>query len=196
MKLYEKFTKEQIQEIANQCTSFRQFCVKLGYSLDAGSATATVKECVEKYGIDCSHFKGHGWKRDSYDYSKFVKGKKIKEGLPALAYLRGWKCECCGNAEWNGQPIPLQIHHIDGDHLNNELDNLQLLCPNCHAQTDNYCGRNKQKLPSDAEIVSALMNNKSIRAAYVSLGVNYVAGYLYEKAYDLIEEYNITHLKR
>ncbi len=45
---------------------------------------------------------------------------------------------------WLNKPIPLELHHKDGDNTNNELDNLELLCPNCHALTDNYRGRNKQ----------------------------------------------------
>lgn len=61
--------------------------------------------------------------------------------------MKPYKCECCGNTEWNGLPIPLQLHHKDGNFRNNTLENLQLLCPNCHSLTDNYCRRNK-KSPS------------------------------------------------
>lgn len=52
------------------------------------------------------------------------------------------RCARCGLDEWLGGPIPLQLDHIDGDRTNNRLDNLRLLCPNCHALTDTYCGRN------------------------------------------------------
>lgn len=52
------------------------------------------------------------------------------------------KCECCGLTEWNGQPIPLELHHIDGNHSNHSLENLQFLCPNCHSQTDNFKSKN------------------------------------------------------
>jgi hypothetical protein len=52
--------------------------------------------------------------------------------------IKPHKCERCGGTEWQGQPIPVELHHIDGDHYNNELNNLQLLCPNCHALTPNY----------------------------------------------------------
>lgn len=197
MKRYEKFTKEQLQVIADQCTSVSQFCEKLGYSRYSGNTFTAVKECIEKHGLDCSHFKGQGWNKGNVDVSRFVNGKAVKNCVKSLIALRGHKCECCGNTEWNGQPIPLQAHHIDGNHMNNELDNLQLLCPNCHAQTDNYCGKNeRRKIPDDSEIVKALIASKSIKAAYVSLGINYSAGYLYEKAYELIDKYNITHLKR
>ena len=57
--------------------------------------------------------------------------------------IKEHKCECCGNTEWMGYPIPLELHHKDGNHFNNELSNLELLCPNCHAQTDNYSCKKK-----------------------------------------------------
>ena len=68
-----------------------------------------------------------------------LKWRLIEEGL------KEWKCEGCGNTEWLGNPIPLELHHKDGDNTNHELDNLALLCPNCHALTDTYCGKNNKK---------------------------------------------------
>lgn len=47
--------------------------------------------------------------------------------------------------EWLGAPIPLQVHHINGNTTDNRLENLQYLCPNCHSQTDNFCGKNTNK---------------------------------------------------
>lgn len=65
-----------------------------------------------------------------------LKQRLIAEGLKEA------RCESCGSTEWLGQPIPLHLDHIDGDRRNNRLTNLRLLCPNCHALTDTYCGRN------------------------------------------------------
>tara|TARA_R100001015_G_C4618252_1_gene174715 strand:+ start:486 stop:986 length:501 start_codon:yes stop_codon:yes gene_type:complete len=54
-----------------------------------------------------------------------------------------YKCAECGiTTEYNGKLMILQIDHIDGNPENHHLDNLQLLCPNCHSQTDTYCIRN------------------------------------------------------
>ena len=53
------------------------------------------------------------------------------------------KCECCGLSEWMGKPIPLELHHRDFNHYNNSLDNLQILCANCHMQAHNYCNIKK-----------------------------------------------------
>lgn len=57
--------------------------------------------------------------------------------------VRGHKCEQCNNIEWNNQPIPLVVDHIDGNPYNNILINLRLLCPNCDAQTSTYKGKNR-----------------------------------------------------
>jgi 5-methylcytosine-specific restriction endonuclease McrA len=53
------------------------------------------------------------------------------------------RCEICGTTEWMNKPVPLQLDHIDGNPHNHVWSNLRLICPNCHAQTETYCGRNK-----------------------------------------------------
>ena len=62
---------------------------------------------------------------------------------PYYIKLRGHKCERCGNTKWNDDVIPLHAHHVDGDTYNNIGNNILLLCPNCHAQTSNYCSKNR-----------------------------------------------------
>jgi predicted HNH restriction endonuclease len=54
--------------------------------------------------------------------------------------IRGYrKCESCGITEWLGQEVFLQVHHINGEHNDNRLENLMMICPNCHALTSSYC---------------------------------------------------------
>lgn len=62
---------------------------------------------------------------------------RFREYLVEFGY-KDSKCESCGLSEWLGQPIPLELHHRDADGMNNRLENLVMLCPNCHAMTDNF----------------------------------------------------------
>jgi HNH endonuclease len=59
-----------------------------------------------------------------------------------LLDLRGHRCEVCGISQWMGKPAPLELDHKDGNSSNNALDNIRLICPNCHSQTATYKGRN------------------------------------------------------
>ncbi|MDQ4071366.1 MAG: HNH endonuclease [Actinomycetota bacterium] len=56
--------------------------------------------------------------------------------------LKNTRCEECGVDKWRGRPLSLALHHVNGDRNDNRLANLQLLCPNCHSQTENFAGRN------------------------------------------------------
>jgi len=55
------------------------------------------------------------------------------------------RCERCGIDEWLGDPLSLQLHHVNGDGRDNRLENLQILCPNCHSQTGSWGGRNGKR---------------------------------------------------
>ena len=73
-----------------------------------------------------------------------IQSNKVRKKLLEENY-KNYQCECCGLTEWLGDPIPLELHHKDGNHHNNTLNNFQLLCPNCHAKTDSYRGKNCSK---------------------------------------------------
>ena len=74
-------------------------------------------------------------KDSSYNRTK-LKQRLIEEGIKEN------KCEICGISEWNGKPIQMELHHIDGDRTNHKLSNLMMLCPNCHSQTETFRARN------------------------------------------------------
>lgn len=148
MKL--KYTKEQIENAVKNSASIAKSLEKLGV-LPVGGNYKIIKKYIKLYEVDISHFTGQGWlrgqkpgpKRPIEDYlsnnypiaSYKLKDRIIKDGI------KQHQCELCGNTKWLEEKIPLELHHIDGKHENNKLENLQLLCPNCHSMTDNYRGR-------------------------------------------------------
>ena len=99
------------------------------------------------------------------------------------------KCACCGLSEWMGKPIPLEVHHKDGDSSNNEISNLEFLCLNCHALTDTFRGKgiNGPKKVSDDELLRALKESDSIRQALIKVGLSPRGGN-YSRAYTLLNK--------
>ena len=201
MKKWEKFTDEQLEQLVKESRSIRELTEKIGYKPDGGSGPRIIKEMLELKNFDTSHFLGQGWNKNNFDYSRFQYGKNIKpaNAIDALINLRGRKCEKCGLEKWNNQPIPLEIHHIDGDHLNNALDNLQILCCNCHALTNNFRGKNmsvshkRAEIISDEEMIEALKSTPNVRQALLKLGLT-ARGANYERAYNLINKYQIQQI--
>jgi len=77
---------------------------------------------------------------DTYRSRHNVKLRLLGEGLKSN------RCEACGLTEWQGMQLSMALHHINGDGRDNRLENLQLLCPNCHSQTENFAGRGRARL--------------------------------------------------
>lgn len=151
MKL-KKYTLEELKVAVATSYSKRQVLDKLGI-VPAGGNYQTLRKALKEFNLDTSHFKGQGWnkgmkfspRRDIIEYlsNKYsISSHKLRKRLLSEKYFKS-KCYCCNLASWNGKPIPLELEHIDGNHLNNNLNNLTILCPNCHAQTSTYRGKNK-----------------------------------------------------
>lgn len=147
-------SKEEAEKIVKECYSIADFCRKVGWQ-PRGDNYKVFHKYVKQYNLDTSHFTGKRtnlgnllnvgiskeefFKKDKLIKAYDIRKKIFKEGLKEN------KCEICGLTEWLNNPIQLQIHHIDGDHMNNEIENIQLLCPNCHSQTENFAGRKNKK---------------------------------------------------
>lgn len=106
-----------------------------------------IKMGIEYRGNKPSRGKASPHKKSSFLYlntDKFITSHKLRLKLLEDG-IKEHKCELCGNTEWNEEQIPLELHHINGVHKDNRLENLQLLCPNCHAQTDSHAGKKNKK---------------------------------------------------
>ena len=147
------YSESDLREAVKTSTSLRQVLQKLNV-VAAGGNYETTKRRIQKCGIDTSHFTGQGHYRGKTHtnhlrpltellvFGKLVQSHSLKKRLLKEG-VKEHKCECCGITEWNGQPTPIELDHIDGNRYNNTIENLRILCPNCHAQTDTYRGKNK-----------------------------------------------------
>lgn len=82
------------------------------------------------------------------DTNERVRAGEVSDSKTLRRFLLGERphqCVSCDRTEWLGEPIPLEVDHVDGDHKNNYPKNLRLLCPNCHTRTPTYKGKNKGK---------------------------------------------------
>lgn len=150
------WTDNEFIEAVKSSLSYAQVIRKLQLKV-AGSNYDTVKRKIEELGLDTSHMTGQGWNKGErftplkksmplseilVIHSPFVNANHLKERLLKEG-IKERKCEYCGNTEWMGKPIALELHHINAVKDDQRLENLVLLCPNCHALTDNYRGKNK-----------------------------------------------------
>ena len=148
-----KWTDEELSQAVAESVSIAQVIQKLNLAI-AGGTYESIKKHIKRLNLDTSHHSGqsrknrYGKSRDkvledilsidspytSYEIRRILFKLKLKENI----------CEICEIKTWLGLPITAQLHHINGIRTDNRLENLQMLCPNCHSQTDTYGGKNKQ----------------------------------------------------
>jgi 5-methylcytosine-specific restriction endonuclease McrA len=152
-----KYTKENLETVVSECSSIRQVLNKLGLK-EAGGNYQNIKTRLKLFEIDISHFhgqvwnKGKKWSKTKDLSSKLVEHSTYSSGLPISSYVlknqllklnyKEYRCEECGGTNWLDKPIPLELHHINGNRFDNRIENLKLLCPNCHTFTENYRSKN------------------------------------------------------
>ena len=147
-------TLEEVELAFAKSRSLAEVARRIGLNPTLGMTYRHLRELVRNYGIDISHIKGQGWSKGEVITSR--RATPLEEilvaGRPYTSSRLRWRlveeglkeasCEGCQQREWQGHPIPLELDHINGDRHDNRLENLRLVCPNCHALTDNYRGRN------------------------------------------------------
>jgi hypothetical protein len=120
----------------------------------------TARECRERFGCSSSAWRdavdrgGIPLRSDAQEIAVLVsRARPLSRGqlkrLLIRSGLKTGKCERCGLGEWRGRPLSIALHHVNGRPRDNRLENLRLLCPNCHSQTENYGGRNRQRRASE-----------------------------------------------
>jgi 5-methylcytosine-specific restriction endonuclease McrA len=145
---------EQFKEIVQANTGCAAVMRQLGFKCINGNSRVAVKRRIVELAIDTSHWCGntenaHIANTTSHE-EYFAKNKPHSGGHLRERLLKHnllpYKCAICGNkGEWLGKELRLQVDHINGDHNDNQLHNLRFLCPNCHAQTDTFAGKNMNK---------------------------------------------------
>lgn len=174
-----KTTKEKLEKIVSKSKSIADVCRKLNIKI-AGGNYITLNLKINQWSISTNHFTGRSGyvgkrlnfikkslndvlvENSTYTNTGTLKNRLINEGL------KKHYCEICGINSWNDKNITLELHHINGKRSDNRIENLQILCPNCHSQTENYCGTNKVK--SDIKLNRLTKKIKEKKKYFCSCG--------------------------
>jgi len=152
-----KWTDEELVSAVKKSLSTRAVIKHLGL-VPAGGNYTQVKNRIEGLSLDTAHFTGQGWRRDkkflftpkipledilvkNSNYQSFKLKKRLFRGG-----IKKPACELCGWAEKSEDGrIPVELDHINGDHNDNRINNLRILCPNCHSLQPTHRGRNQKR---------------------------------------------------
>lgn len=140
-----------LQQMTPSCQSAGEVFEQLGLR-PSGSNYTHLKRLAQNGTISTQHFVGRksGGNIPKTTIAELLASPtsargNLKRRLLAVGLLKE-RCSACGlGTSWNGHPLSLQLDHIDGNGANNQLENLRLLCPNCHSQTPTFCGKRLKK---------------------------------------------------
>lgn len=141
MKLH-KYTEEELRVAVASSKSIRSVLKKLGVASYGGNYFVFHK-AVKEFAIDTAHFTGNGWNKGGKAINRIetdallvdgstVTSHKLRLRLLKEGYFES-RCQKCGITHWQESPVSLELHHVNNKRSDNRLENLTILCPNCHA---------------------------------------------------------------
>lgn len=144
-----RYTIEQLTKAAEESLSVAEVCRRIGIEKPGGSTQTNIRNRLRLANIDTSHFLGQGRQRgikpnnrrsasEILCYSSSSRRERASALRRALIEIgRNYCCILCGNnGKWQNKPLILEVHHKDGNWLNNQADNLDFACPSCHQLLD------------------------------------------------------------
>ncbi|MEU5435649.1 HNH endonuclease signature motif containing protein [Streptomyces sp. NPDC020719] len=151
-----RWTREVLTPVVAASTNMSEVLRHLGLEVVGGHHTH-ISRRIKALGIDTAHFRAPSRRgeprrprtpetllvRQPPAHARRIQGDRLRWAMAVLGVPE--RCALCGTEPiWRGRPLPLEVDHIDGDWRDNRIENLRLLCPNCHSTTDGYRGRGKR----------------------------------------------------
>lgn len=152
-----KISREHFNKLIKESQTYKEVLRKMGRHECSGGGYRTLKQRIVEDNIDVTHIENNskkfrGTKRNKIPLqdilicnSTYQNNGNLKKRLLKENIIKNECSKCELKSVWCGESISLQLDHINGDSKDNRLENLRILCPNCHSQTNTYAGRNAAK---------------------------------------------------